>query len=95
MIVVFDPSTVAVMEPDSQRQKIVEDRGCVELDVHVPNNQQNPGFLDFSIRNPGGSEHVDPPPFEIVQVLGMVHTALAVHLVIVDLDGDLVFESHR
>ena len=73
-----------------QRQQIVEFGGGVITYVHLGNHQHQPLILQSAITDAGGSQQLHPAPLEVVQVVGMMHSALPVRFVVGDADLDRV-----
>lgn len=56
----------------------------MELDLHRFDHQHQACLFNFFVRNAEASQHFDTPAFEVVQVLRIVHSALAIDFAIAD-----------
>lgn len=67
-----------------ERQQIVEFSRRVVNHVHLPNHKHAAGIFQIAVRDPEFPQHLHATAFEIIQVVGVVHTTLAVGLLVRD-----------
>lgn len=84
----FNSCAVAVRERGEQFELVIELGWSDKVDMHRFDDQHEPGFLERSIRNPEGTQHLHSTPFEIVQILRVVYPALAIGFAVVNTERD-------
>ncbi len=82
MVNVVDSGTKAMSDPRNQFQFLVEFRGGMEFDVHGFDHQHESRFLKFFVGYTETAKHFYATAFEVVEVLGIVDSALPVDFTI-------------
>ena len=67
----------------------------MKLDLHRFDDEHQARLLDFLVGDPETAKHFDPSAFEVIQVLRVMHPALAVDLAVSNAKGSDMFRRCR